>query len=240
MLAVRVDASAERVAVLERPAVARGDPDRAGPGSLPSESTSAPCSRATSAVRSVEPSSTTRTSASGSRSCRPVEDRGQVLLLVPGGDEDDACRSCAPPRELGPGGAELQRQERQRRELPGDRAEASARDARRERRPRRPSRGRGGRRAGASGARCGGAQTTTAPPTPRSSSSGRVRAAFSAVVPRRRLDDELDVGAAPRVPHLLGLRRPAGRRPAAEDDDVRAAARSRAAPPRGRAAGSGG
>src|SRR3569833_2335918 len=44
----------------------------------PSDSTSAPCSRATSAVRSVEPSSTTRTSASGSRSCSASRTDGRL------------------------------------------------------------------------------------------------------------------------------------------------------------------
>src|SRR5262245_47001258 len=43
----------------------------------PSPSTSAPCSRATSAVPSVEPSSTTRTSASGSSACRSSSTAGR-------------------------------------------------------------------------------------------------------------------------------------------------------------------
>ena len=42
-------------------------------------------------------------------------------------------------------------------------------------------------------------------------------------VPSGRLDHEFGGRAAPRVTHLLGLRGPAGRRPAAEDDHIRAA-----------------
>src|SRR4051812_50088670 len=59
-------------------------------------------------------------------------------------------------------------------------------------------------------------------------------------VPRRRLDDKLDVGTTPGVPHLLGFRRPAARRPAAEYDDVGAAGGHEGPPPRGEPEGGGG
>src|SRR5262249_44461317 len=56
------------------------------PWFVPRESTSAPCARATSAVLSVDDGDDGRV---GQPLVQPVEDRGEVLLLVPGRDEDD-------------------------------------------------------------------------------------------------------------------------------------------------------
>ena len=72
VLPVGVHTAAVRVAVHQSPSCTPPRCPRAGRGRL-SESTSAPCSRATSAVPSVDPSSATSTSASGGWSGR-VED----------------------------------------------------------------------------------------------------------------------------------------------------------------------
>ena len=142
MLAVRVDASAEGVPVLEGPAVAGAIPTRR-PWFVPSESTSAPCSRATSAVligRAVVDDEDVRV---GQPLVQTLQDRGQVLLLVPGGDEDERVCSRAPPLELGPGGVQLQREEREARAAPSDGPEGrrEACDAKRDFDPRARSTG---------------------------------------------------------------------------------------------------
>ena len=190
----------------------------------PNECTSAPCSRATSAVRSVEPSSTTSTSASGSSACSSSSTAGQVLLLVPGRDEDErvAHRTAAAPsctcarrdgdarpssQAIAPGvgatraTAKLRLDPVRAVEAAEDSARGTSAPARRRRSP---------------------------ASTPRSSSSGSVRAAFSAVVVAVSSTTSSTSGRA-RSAHLLRLGR------AAEDDDGRRLARaSRSASPTSR------
>ena len=112
MLAVGVDPTAVRVVVLERPAVTRRDPDRKAAVPSEREHLGAVLAR-TSAVRSVEPSSTTRTSALGSTRSRSSRTAGRfcssfqagmktsVSLMVPALDELGARRSKLPPAERG-------------------------------------------------------------------------------------------------------------------------------------------
>ena len=88
VLAVGVDAAAERVAVLGRVGVPGGDPGGKAAVLAEREDLGAVLARHV-AVPSVEPSSTTRTSTSGSSAAELVEHRREVLLLVPGRDEDE-------------------------------------------------------------------------------------------------------------------------------------------------------
>ena len=215
MLAVGVDPTAERVVVLERPAVARGDPDRQA-AVPPERSTSR---RAPARRRRCGRSSRRRRRARPRRelALQIVENGGQVLLLVPRGDEDERVVHAYPPGRAPPVPPAAAGLRPGRCDLPRDRARARWTGA---------SRRRSG--SGASNSRekknrvrwrWSGAQTTTARSIPRSSSSGSVRAAFSAVIGRGRLDDELDGGPLPGRAHLLGLGRSSAGA-AGEHDDV--------------------
>ena len=107
MLPVGVDAAAVGVARARAPSDSRRRSRRAGPGSSPSERTSAPCSRATSAVRSVDPSSTTSTSASGISACSPSSTAGRLSSSFHAGMKTTVSlmRARAPPGPLAPGAA---------------------------------------------------------------------------------------------------------------------------------------
>src|SRR4051812_15487882 len=179
MLAVRVDASAEGVPALEGPAVAGGDTDAQALVRSEREHLrpALACDLGRSVGRPVVDNEDVRV---GQPLVQTLQDRGQVLLLVPGGDEDER----AAHRRLRSSSA------RAACSCNGRNGSASSSQA--------TARRVGARRATRKATstpepryrrlksscvrrRCGGAQTTTASPTSRSSNSGRVRAAFSAV-----------------------------------------------------------
>src|SRR5947207_9649654 len=89
------------------------------PRFTPSESTSAPCSRATSAVRSVEPSSTTSTSTSGSRACSASSTAGRFASSFQAGMKT-AVSATQSPIDLDARREQLDGNEWQRGELPRD------------------------------------------------------------------------------------------------------------------------
>src|SRR5947199_1835389 len=92
------------------------------PRLTPSESTSAPCSRATLAVRSVEPSSTTSTSTSGKRTWRASSTAGRFASSFHAGMKTTVSAT-QPPSELGARREQLDGDERQCGQLPRERTE---------------------------------------------------------------------------------------------------------------------
>src|SRR5436190_9731475 len=176
MLPVRVDAAAESVAVIERPPIARRDADRQAAvraerhhlGAVLARDSGGPVRRAVVDDHHV---------GVGQLGLQLVEDRRQILLLVPGRDENDgvahrsssvrAARRCRRIAAVAPSS-----QSNARRVLPAVTARNSVAmpcaPYTREKKKRALN-------------RCSGAQTTTACSMPRATSSGSVRAAFSAV-----------------------------------------------------------
>ena len=218
MLSVGVDAAAERVLALERPVVAGGDPglqaaihaERQHLGAVGAGDCGGGVGRAVVDDEHVDV---------GQLPVQVVEDGRQVLLLVPRRDEDDGVAHVPDAPELGLGRAELIVTQRQRDQLPRERAqrrhdvrdtEADVDPGRHEELPEEPARAvQVERRAHDDGA-------LDAAVAEERQRSGRVLGG----VPRERLEHDLDVDALPEPAHLLRLGRVPHRPPAAEDDDL--------------------
>ena len=192
MLAVRVDAPAERIAVLERPAVAGGDPDPQALVAAEREHLARrarapppPCDRSSRRRRRARPRR-------GSRSRSPSRTAGRFsssfqagmkttvsLIAAVAASSARAARSCAGRNGNAASSHAIERR-------------LGATATRRGTRPRRPRCGRGVRRADACGRDAAARRRRPRGSIPRSTQQRQRARRVLGGVPRRRLDDELD------------------------------------------------